>query len=385
MSNSSDNSDVFFDDMPVFEARPKRKGGGADGEKRPENIVCYLKPTAEKEFYAFRLLAFRTKEAPERKNPWIERYVHNMWTTNSNGKRFTECTVVCPVTSHVTWARGKDRYDACPICTHAQKAFNQFKASGWKNRESAKISDEFGRKFEGLIPVYVAKDPNRPENNGKFKVLLIGDKKKFDEITETIEVLIKQGLHVYNGAEALDLYMQFGPVEHKSHEGQPNERVWTKNEITRFRFANKPYEIPAITPEAIRAFPFDAQYFNESTPEELKEFYDRYCVPPAGNVEADFDFDDPAPAVQAAVPPKAATPPPPTRPKAAASLPTMPDSTVDEDFSFDDEPQAGEDAVPTPPPKVAPAAGKKPSKTSVDAASMDDDLKKLDSELDEFF
>ena len=370
--SDSNNSDVFFDDMPTFEARSKKRGGGGSGEKRPENIVCYLKTTnGPKEFYAFRLLAFRGKDGVERKNPYIERYVHTMWTTNSNGKRFPECTVVCPVTSHVSWARGKDRYEQCPICGHAQKAFAQFKQSGWKNREAAKINDEFGRKFEGLLPVYVVKDPNNPMNNGKFRVLLIGDKKKFDEIIETIEVLVKQGIHVYNGGEALDLYMQFGPVEHKSHEGQPNERVWTKNEITRFRFSNKAYEIPAITPDAIRAFPFDEQYYVESTPEELKEFYDRYCVPPAGNVEEDFDFDEPmdVPAKPAAKPiPKPATPPPPPPPTNSASS--------NDDFEFDDQPA---EAV-APPPKVAPVV----EKAEKPAESMDADLKKLDSELDEF-
>lgn len=370
MSNSND-SEVFFDDMPTFEVRSKKRGGGGSGERRPENIVCYLKPTSNpKDFYAFRLLAFRGKDGVDRKNPYIERYVHTMWATNSNGKRFPECTVICPVTSHVSWARGKDRYDACPICGHAQKAFAQFKQSGWKNREAAKINDEFSRKFEGLIPVYVVKDPNNPMNNGKFRALLIGDKKKFDEIIETIEVLVKQGLHVFNGGEALDLYMQFGPVEHKSHEGQPNERVWTKNEITRFRFSNKAYEIPAITADAIRAFPFDEQYYVESTPEELKEFYGRYCVPPAGNVEDNFDFDEPMdiPAKPTAKAAAVSTPPPP---------PANTESS-DDDFGFDDEPIA--EAVP--PPKLAPKNEEKAEKSS---DTTDADLKKLDAELDEFF
>ena len=384
MSNNSDDNEVFFDDMPTFEPRSKKRGGGSGDDKRQENLLCYLKPTnGPKEFYAFRLLYFRGKDDFGRKNFYIERYVHTMWATNSNGKRFPECTVVCPITSHVEWARGKDRYEACPICGHAQKAFAQFKQSGWKNREAAKINDTFGRKFEGLIPVYVVKDPNNPMNNGKFRVLLIGDKKKFDELIDTVEVLVKQGLHVFNGGEALDLYMQFGPVEHKSHEGQPNERVWTKNEITKFRFGNKAYDIPAITIDAIRAFPFDDQYYVENTPEELKEFYDRYCVPPAGNVEEDFDFDEPmvVPAAPAAQPAAPAAP--------VKSAPPAASSSSIDDFSFDDDPA---DKAPAPKPKaVVPVeveVEKKAEAKAPEAAapsSMDDDLKKLDAELDSFF
>ena len=372
---SNDDSSFVFDDMPVMLDRQSGRGGGGGGPggKRSENIVCYLKPTSNpKEPYVFRLLSFHGKDGVDRKTFYIARYVHTMWATNANGKRFPECTVICPVSSHVSWVpRNTNRYDACPICVHANKAFAQFKQSGYTNKEASKINNEFGRKFEGLIPVFVVKDPNNPANNGKLRVLLVSDKKKFDEIMETVKVLVKQGIHIFNGGEAFDLCMLYGEVEHKSHEGQPNEKVWKKNEITKFKFSKTAYEIPAITKDALMAFPFDEQYYVESSPEELKEFYSRYCAPPAGRVDVDFDDDDEGPMPPAAKPAAKAAPPPP------------PVNEEEDDFGFDTENDAEE--VEAPPPVAPPPKAKVKVETEVKVTSADSDLKELESELDEFF
>ena len=48
--------------------------------------------------------------------------------------------------------------------------------------------------------------------------------------------------------------------------------------IDKIVFSNKPYDIPAITKDAVDAMGFDDEYYTSSTPEEIDAFYKKWCT-----------------------------------------------------------------------------------------------------------
>jgi hypothetical protein len=67
-------------------------------------------------------------------------------------------------------------------------------------------------------------------------------------------------------------------------------------------FSTKPYDIPAINQDAIIAMGFDDEFYTASSPEEINQFYQKYCtvsnddIPDADEVKV---YDE-APAKKAA-------------------------------------------------------------------------------------
>jgi len=81
------------------------------------------------------------------------------------------------------------------------------------------------------------------------------------------------------------------------NEGQPNKYVFKNKVIDKILFANKTKDLPAITKQAIDAFPFDATYYVSSTKDEIQAFYNKYIKVSNDDIVDDDDevkvFDSP--------------------------------------------------------------------------------------------
>lgn len=256
---------------------PKRSKSA--GTSKRKSLVLSMKPCptdedGNKTWYKFRLLNFAGK-GTDRDYPWIERFIHQHWKINEKGYPEIEDEVTCPVTKWVDWEG--NRYDTCPICRYANQQFLTLKESGWKDADARKKNRDFGRKYQGIVPVYVVNDPNYEGNNGKLKVLIFGDKKQYDAFVKKVEAQLMVA-NCFNGVKAVDCCMHMSEVPEVRNEGQPNEYVYKSKVIDKITFtkAEKAYDIAAITKEKVDDFPFDSTYYVSSTPDELKAFYNKY-------------------------------------------------------------------------------------------------------------
>ena len=238
-----------------------------------KNMMIFIKPSEPREYYRFRILGFRSGKS-DRTQPFIERYIHQIWAEDENGSKHPE-TVVCPVSSFVRRKWYDDPYTSCPICKFAGANFAVWKQSNWKDKESARKYKQFGRKYEACIPVYVINDPVYPQNNGHLRVFTFNDKKQFEEFYDLLK-RTAESYCVFNGKNAVDFYIRMEAVEELVNEGKPNQYTWKHNVIKQIGFTKKPYDIPAINKELIDAFPFDEMFYTASQPDELEHFYNRF-------------------------------------------------------------------------------------------------------------
>lgn len=260
---------MFFDTLPT-------NSHTTGNNKKKRNICMSLKPCDGKDtYYRVRLLAF-SSDKTDRDDPFITRFVHQKWGTHpEKGYPMVVDEITCPVTPHVH-VEG-NRYSCCKMCDIANKYFIQFKESGWKDKDASKKSKEFGRKFQGIIPVYVINDPNYENNNNKFMVIIFNDKKKYEEFREKVR---KQSMkqRCFNGKDAVDCCIHVSEVSETKNAGLPNEYTWKHREIDKIVFTTKPYDIPSITRETCESMGFDAQYYTTSTPDEIQMFYKKWCT-----------------------------------------------------------------------------------------------------------
>lgn len=257
--------------------------------------MVYIKPTENKEFYRFRLLAFKSAKS-DRDFPFIQTYKHVVWVEDEDGKRHSE-SVVCPVTPHVKAKWNGDPMNDCPICRFANANFVAWKQSGWKDKESARKNRQFGRKFEALIPVYVVNDPVYEQNNGHFRVFAFYDKDIYKQFVETVTRKQQDGC-VFNGTNAFDFFIKYKTVEEVLRKGQPNEFIWKHAVLDRMGFTTKAYDLPAITKDAVDDFPFDETYYVGSTKSELQDFYDRFIKVSNDDIPDEDEIEIPAKPVQ---------------------------------------------------------------------------------------
>lgn len=267
------------------------------GTAKRKSLVLSIKPcpdqNGEKTWYRFRLLNF-AGQGTDRDYPFIERYIHQKWRVNEKGYPEIEDEVVCPVTKWVEWEG--NRYESCPVCRYANQQFVTLKESNWKDADARRKNRDFSRKFQGIVPVYVVSDPNYEGNNGKFKVIMFGDKKQYDAFVKKVEAQLLKA-NCFNGVNAVDCCIHMSEVPEVRNEGQPNEYVYKNKVIDKILFANKPKDLPAITKQAVDNFPFDATYYTSSTPEEIQAFYNKYIKVSNDDIVDDEDevkvFDSP--------------------------------------------------------------------------------------------
>ena len=261
---------IFMSTLP----KHSKSNGG-----KQKSLVMTLKPCPdEKSYYRVRLLAFAPPPGSmsDRDDPFIERFVHQHWTKDPDkGYNKIDAEVVCPVTPHVH-VEG-NRYDACKICTLANKYFIAFKESNWKDKDANRKNKDLGRKYQAIVPVYVVNNPNWEGDNGKFRVIIFNDKKVYQDFRKRVERAALEN-PVFNGTGAVDCCLHVKEDVEVLRPGQPNEYKWKKRVIDRIVFSTKPYDIGAITQDAIISMGFDDEYYTSSTPDELNAFYQKYCT-----------------------------------------------------------------------------------------------------------
>ena len=261
------------------------KKSKTEGIKKTPNLMMFLKPTPEKEYYRFRLLGFKSPKT-DRDSPFIPRFVHQVWITGEDGKRHTE-SIVCPVTPFIKENWNGDPMNDCPLCRFANANYVAWRNSNWTDKEANRKNKEFSRKFEAIVPVYVINDPLYPQNNGHFRTFAFYDKKDYESFVELANKYIRgfkdsNGVYhepkqVFNGKQAIDFYIRYEIKDEVKNEGQPNEYHWKHPVIARMGFVEKKvYDLPAITKEAIDKFPFDDTFYVASTMTELQDFYNRH-------------------------------------------------------------------------------------------------------------
>ena len=340
---------------------PKRSKSMGNKKKSP---VMTLKPCAdEKTYYRVRLLAFSPSKASgsDRDYPFIKRFVHQHWSKHpEKGYPVLDDEVICPVTPHVH-VEG-NRYDACKICTLANKYFIAFKESGWKDKDANRKNKEYGRKYQYIVPVYCVQNPNWEGDDNKFKVIIFNDKKFAEEFQKKVE-RASQTACVFNGVNAVDCCIHVKEEVETVNPGQPNEYTFKKKVIDKVVFSNKPYDIPAINKDAIEGgesgpmgFDFDDEYYTSSTPEEIDAFYKKYCTISNDDIPDEDDipvYDQPAaqkPAEKVEVSNTAATP--------------------SNDISLDDLNDLTSDPDDIPADNPPPAAGVKTQSDDIDAEAL---------------
>lgn len=270
----------MMDDLPknAKNAPGKKKGQG--------NFLLKLKPTEGNNAYRFRLLSFTTG-TNTRDWPFIEKWVHEKWDKDAEGKGVYKGFVTCPTTRYVrpTLPAKSNPYDLCPICKYSAANFLTYKESSWKDKLSGKAMRDNKRRYVALVPVYVVKDPHEPTNVGKARVWVIKDKEIYDELNAKIKKQ-QAKTKVFNGGEAVDMLVFMKKEEIVVNEGKPNEFKRTDLKIDKFGFGKQEYAIDAINEKFIEDFPFDDEFYTFSSPEELQKYYDDNVLS-ASNVPED--------------------------------------------------------------------------------------------------
>ena len=288
------------------------------GKNKPKQfITLYMKPNKDNEMLRVRLLWYKQASKNDRSTPYIWQMIHDHWGTTESGKKIVDDICICPSTKYSKYDEekfikrpGKDKKELnCPICRKANEAYTIWKNSGYKDKVSATKFNSLKAKFRACIPVYVVNDPNawnedksQNYNNGKMKVLIFTNKKEFDAFDKLVNeeraraYIASQngsGYELFNGGNAVDLFLQMKTVPEIRNEGKDNQYTAQVRKITGMKFGTKPYPIPEINKDNIDSFEFDEQFYISNTKEELQMFYKKYYGQNDVNVPTeDITFDD---------------------------------------------------------------------------------------------
>lgn len=271
---------------------------------RPKNIMTWLKPNKEGEYYRFRILNFFNPMKSTRDFPFIERYVHEHWGVNDKGTKCVDDTVVCLSTKYVNY-HGNSSND-CPICREAKANLNILNQCRWTDKISRDRYVSSKKKYQALIPVFIVNDPNYEQNNGRFKVFAFNNRDDYKSFLDLIsmeqskinnlKMSGEQGYSLWNSKNAVDLVLRVDLCPPKPKSANPTATPKTDYKIptiTRMEFTKKPYTIDEINKEAIEAFPFDETFYTTNTVEELEMYHKKYYARSGLNIpDEDIDFDD---------------------------------------------------------------------------------------------
>lgn len=264
--------------------RKKRK-------RRPSERLNFIKleeTLNAKKPYRFRLLYFKNPELNDRSTPFVVKQIHETYWTNDEGKSMYNF-VTCPSTNYVKW--DSNPYETCPMCVNANGYFKSLQASQWKDQDIKQEFDSLKSKRIVLIPVYVVSDPNNPKNNNTFAVFVIKEKDikytkneqtgKWDSIDpyEQIESMIDEcrasGTFPFN-TNAVDLAIW---MEGHTFENKRTGKTTKYSKIGNMKLTTKPYEIEAITGEALKSdfgTGFDEDCYTIPTNEDLNAYFEKH-------------------------------------------------------------------------------------------------------------
>jgi len=250
--------------------------------------------------YTFRLLWLPPADGCNREYPMINQYIHRHWDNSATSKRLSQ--VYCP-TSQYLMGDGANAWNACPIC---QKCGNFYKQYEKENSQSAyDMWKAYHRTLVGYIPVYVVSSSD--ETATGVRILTYGkmmkdffDRKIFGKVNnkktnnDDEATIISEDEIV--GLDAL-MYLKDNDVEtlgcnfivSVSTKKMPINGKQVDMPQYNMDFSRKPTKISnfiinetevPVTPEYIinlsKDINFDADYYKESSPAELQDFYNKY-------------------------------------------------------------------------------------------------------------
>lgn len=234
-----------------------------------------------KTYYRVRLLGFSSKAG--RDDPHITRYVHSQWALDpATGKKRLH-KVVCPTTPWVNVEGNKA--SCCKICNYSNQQFSIWTDGGKVDSTASRKAYGAKKTFEAIIPVYVITDPNYEKNAGKFKVIIMNDPNQFKAFRDQITAQ-QRIANPFNGKAAVDC------VIHVASESVPTKSgsTFKKTFIDKIKFTTEPYDLPAISAQNIDAFPFDETFFSSPDPEEIDEYYEKFCMISNNDIPDDDDI-----------------------------------------------------------------------------------------------
>lgn len=278
--------------MKLVNELPKNAKNAPNSQKNAASFIVKMKPTEGNNYYKFRLLSFLSG-TNTRDYPFIEKFVHEKWENDADGKGVYKGFVTCPCTKYTrsTYPSKINPYEFCPICNYTNKSFMAYKDSNYKDKISGKVVRDHKRKYVACIPVFVVNDPHEPTNINKPRVWVIKDK----EVYEKLNLLIKQQqlvTKVFNGgADAVDLMIKVKKEDVVINEGKENEFTYSPITIDTFGFGKKQHAIEAINEQLIDGFPFDDEFYTFSTLEELQNYYKENVLSSNNVIDDDMDLN----------------------------------------------------------------------------------------------
>lgn len=251
---------------------------------KPKFLELFLRPIESDDrtqVYRFRIIAF-TKG--KRDYPFIEKWVHEIREKDENGKTVNVDSVICKSTKYVS--SFDTTGEKCPICQHVDKLWTISKESGYRDKLVNRKRNQLQRKYRAHILVYVVNDPTYEGNNGKLRVITLYDKEQYNAFIDLVKRAMAVYGNVFNGKDAVDFWVR--PTTVVTSVGKDGtEYTGTKIDGDNWGFSSKRYTLEAITPELVDAFPFDDEFYQYSSQDEIHAFYKKYCAGPMIQVPDD--------------------------------------------------------------------------------------------------
>lgn len=276
----------------MLDSLPQNSKNGPSKKNGSGSFTLKLKPTEENNSYRFRLLSFTTG-TNTRDYPFIEKFVHEKWEKDAEGKGVFKGFVTCPVTKYVrpTLPPKSNPFDLCPVCKYVNANFLAYKESNYKDKIAGKVIREHKRKYVALVPVYVVKDPHDPTNTNKPRVWVIKDKDVYDKLNTLIKKQ-QAKTKVFNGGDAVDILVYLKKEQVIINEGKPNEFKYNEIKIDKFGFGKNVYKIDAINDTLIEGFPFDEEFYTFTKQDELERYYSDNVISSNSVPEDGIDTED---------------------------------------------------------------------------------------------
>jgi hypothetical protein len=251
---------------------------------KPKHLEIYFRPIESddrSQVYRFRIIAF-TKG--KRDYPFIEKWIHEVREKDETGKTVNIDSVVCKSTKYVS--AFDTTGEKCPICQHVDKLWTLSKESGYRDKLVNRKRNQLQRKYRAHILAYVVNDPTYEGNNGKLRVITLFNKEQYNAFIDLVKRAMAVYGNVFNGNNAVDFWVR--PTKEVTSIGKDGTEYSTvKIDGDNWGFSSKCYTLEAITPELVDAFPFDDEFYQYSSNDELHAFYKKYCAGPMIQVPDD--------------------------------------------------------------------------------------------------
>lgn len=222
-----------------------------------------------------RLLRFYTKLSA-RREPWITKFVHTVFSKNEDGT-FTSHFTVCPTTQYLNIQNAQAK---CKVCKAREMIDAEYikveQLDAKKAQYLAKTAKTIKRKFKAFFPVYIFSDNLNPENDGKVKLLMIQSYGDFKRIYEFLHKVRQSGAELVgkyfnnlNTLDASDLMLRVS-------ESNVFE---VKMSFAKAETYIQNFDETMFLEDCIDPLKFDSEFFSPFDSEKHDDFFTNYIEP----------------------------------------------------------------------------------------------------------